>query len=87
VTFSGRLKGGNVPSGGKLVAMEVLVRGTWQPFANVRTDANGGWHVAHTFTTVAGRARFEFRLAIPHEDTYPFATGRSKRLVVVVSGL
>ncbi|MCW3066397.1 MAG: hypothetical protein JWN32_3569, partial [Solirubrobacterales bacterium] len=87
VLFRGRLRGDRVPPGGKLVALEAWVRGLWQPIANVRTDARGRWHAAHTFTTVAGRARFRFRLAIPRDALYPYAAGSSRPVNVVVEGL
>jgi hypothetical protein len=87
VTFTGRLKGGNVPAGGKLVILEAWVRGVWQPIAQMRTTTNGRWHAQHTFTTVAGRAQFRFRLSIPHDNLYPFASGNSGRINVVVEGL
>jgi hypothetical protein len=87
VVFRGRLRGGHVPPGGKLVAVEAWVRGVWQPIANVRTDARGSWHASHTFTTVAGRARFRFRLSIPHDALYPFTAGTSRPISVVVRGL
>jgi hypothetical protein len=86
VIFRGRLKGGQVPPGGKLVALEAWVRGVWQPIANVRTTPSGAWRASHTFATVAGRARFRFRVAIPHDALYPFAPGASRPVSVVVQG-
>jgi hypothetical protein len=85
--FHGRLRGDHVPPGGKLVALEAWVRGVWQPIANVRTDARGSWRASHTFTTVGGRARFRFRLSIPHDALYPFAAGASRPVDVIVRGL
>ena len=85
--FRGRLKGGHLPPGGKLVALQAWVRGVWQPIANVRTDPRGSWHASHTFTTVADRASFRFRLEIPHDALYPFAAGSSRPVDVVVRGL
>jgi hypothetical protein len=75
-----------VPPGGKLVALEAWVRGVWQPIANVRTTASGAWRASHTFATVAGRARFRFRVAIPHDALYPFAPAASRPVSVVVQG-
>lgn len=86
VVVRGRLKGGHLPPGGKLVSLEAWVRGGWQPIANVRTTPSGAWRASHTFATVAGRARFRFRVAIPHDALYPFAPGASRPVSVVVQG-
>jgi hypothetical protein len=86
VIFSGRLRGGELPERGKLVILEAWVRGVWQPIAQMRTQSDGRWHASHTFATVAGSARFRFRLSIPHDDAYPFAAGVSRPISVVVRG-
>lgn len=86
VRFFGRLQGGHVPAGGKLVQLQVLVNGKWQVFANPRTDKHGRWMYRYRFTGRYRAARFAFRLGVPRDPAYPFATGRSAALRVRVRG-
>lgn len=84
--FEGRLKGGYVPSTGKLVEMQVLLRERWQTFTTLTTDANGRWRYRYRFTGTRGRITYTFRAKIPGEATYPFVAGTSRRVKVVVRG-
>jgi hypothetical protein len=87
VTFRGRLRGGWIPSGGVLVALQVYTRGQWRTFAEPRAGTDGRWSYQYRFETVRGRARFDFRAMIPRQFGYPFATGGSRTVRVSVVGL
>ena len=50
VTFTGRIRGEAVPSGGKLLQLQVFSRGSWLTFATPRTDARGRWQHDYRFT-------------------------------------
>lgn len=86
VRFSGQLAGGGVPAGGKLLELQVRLRGTWRTFATLHTDARGTWHYAYRFVASRGRLVYLFRAHVPREATYPYADGSSHRAKVTVSG-
>ena len=81
VRFSGTLRGGHVPAG-KLVQLQVRVRGRWQTFANPHARRDGSWTYVYKFT--GGTGRYVFRARIPSQSGYPFATGTTERTVVHV---
>jgi hypothetical protein len=87
VTFRGRLKGGFVPPGGVLVALQVYTRGQWRTFAEPRAGVNGRWSYQYRFETVSGRASFRFRASVQRQFGYPFAAGGSRTVRVNVRGL
>jgi hypothetical protein len=84
--FQGRLKGGFVPSAGKLLELQVLIRRRWQTFTTLRTDATGHWAFDYRFTGTRGRVTYTFRARIPGEATYPYVAGASRRVKIVVRG-
>jgi hypothetical protein len=81
VRFSGTLRGGHVPAG-KLVQLQVRVRGRWQTFANPHAKTNGGWTFVYKFT--GGTGRYVFRARIPSQAGYPFVTGKTSTATVRV---
>jgi hypothetical protein len=87
VRFHGRIKTGRIPSQGKLVEMQVWIRGTWRTFATTRANRRGGWSYAYRFDGTRGRQIYRFRASVPREAGYPFATGRSRVVRVHVSGV
>ncbi len=87
VTFRGRLKGGPVPAGGKLVEVQVWARGRWRTFATARAGADGRWSYQYRFDATRGRIRYRFRARIRREATYPYHAGTSRRVRVTVQGL
>lgn len=87
VRLSGRLRGRHVPRGGVLVVPEVFFRGRWQPFATVRTSAQGRWARRYTFKATTGRVKYPFRVLVPAAANYPYVTGASRAVHVVVQGL
>ncbi len=86
VHFSGQVRSVPVPAAGKLVEMQVVLSGRWQTFRTVRTDPEGAWRVDYRFRRSCGRVRFRFRARLPAEAGYPFATGRTSPVPVVVRG-
>jgi hypothetical protein len=78
IYFSGRLRGGPVPTGGKLLVLEARSPGgTWLEFDVVRSDARGRFHASYRFK-FPGPADYQFRALCEAEADYPFATGASK---------
>lgn len=86
VKLSGRLRGGQIPPAGALLELQVHTRGSWRPFATLRTNRRGRWKYAYRFETVAGTARFRFRARLRKQPTYPF-TAKSRAIGVRVRGL
>jgi hypothetical protein len=77
IYFSGHLRGGPVPSGGKLLVLEARSPGgSWLEFDVVRSDAKGRYHASYRFK-FAGPAKYQFRVLCEAEADYPFATGSS----------
>jgi hypothetical protein len=81
VRFSGTLRGGYVPAG-KIVQLQVRVRGRWQTFATPHAKGNGGWTYVYKFT--GGIGRYVFRARIPSQASYPFVTGHTTSTTVHV---
>jgi hypothetical protein len=87
VHFRGHLLGGDVPPTGKLIALQVLLRGHWHTFATSRTDATGHWRYEYRFDGTRGTQAYRFRAAVPQEVGYPFGAGTSRTITVHVRGL
>ena len=49
VAFTGALRAGPVPDGGKLIDLQAHYRGRWRTFATPRTDAAGRWSYPYRF--------------------------------------
>ena len=78
IYFSGHLRGGPVPSGGKLLVLEARSPGgSWLEFDVVRSDAHGRYHASYRFK-FPGPAKYQFRVLCEAEADYPFATGSSR---------
>ena len=86
VVFSGRVRSLPIPATGKLVQVEVLLSGGWQTFRTARTDANGRWRVRYRFGRTGATQWYRFRVQLPREAGYPFATGASRSIRVRVRG-
>ena len=86
VTFSGRLLGRPLPEGGKLVDLQVKLRGRWRTFAAPRADSRGRWSYAYRFEATRGRVRYSFRARIRRETAYPYELGHSRTVRVTVRG-
>lgn len=86
VRFTGKLLGGHIPAGGKLVQLQALVNGHWQVFANPRANSHGRWQHLYRFSGNYRNARLAFRVRIPRDPSYPFAVGTSLVARVSVRG-
>jgi hypothetical protein len=78
IYFDGRLRGGPVPAGGKLLVLEARSPGgAWLEFDVVRSDTRGRFHASYRFK-FPGPADYQFRALCEAEADYPFATGASR---------
>ncbi len=87
MTLRGRLRGARIPPEGKLVELQVLLRGRFRTFATTRAAGDGRWSYDYRFDGTRGRQVYRFRARIPRESNYPFGTGRSAIARVRVRGL
>jgi hypothetical protein len=77
ISFTGRLRGGPIPAGGKQLVLEARSPGSgWIEFKVVRTDAHGRYHAYYRFK-FAGPADYRFRVRSEAESDFPFAAGSS----------
>lgn len=77
IEFSGRLRGGPVPRGGKLLVLEARSPGgAWLEFDVVRSDGHGRFRASYRFK-FPGPAAYQFRVVCEAEADYPYATGAS----------
>ena len=86
VTFSGRLLGRPLPDGGKLVDLQVKLRGRWRTFAAPRADSAGRWSYLYRFEATRGLVSYSFRARIRREAAYPYELGHSRTVRVTVRG-
>jgi hypothetical protein len=86
VIFSGRLAGRPLPEGGKLVDLQVKLRGRWRTFAAPRAGSGGRWSYAYRFEATRGLVVYRFRARIRREAAYPYELGHSRTVRVVVRG-
>ncbi len=83
IRFSGRLRGGPIPKGGKLLVLEARSPGGgWLEFDVIRSDARGRYHARYRFK-FPGPADYQFRVLCEAEADYPFATGSSNVVGVI----
>lgn len=87
VRFHGRIRTGRIPEHGKLVEVQVWVRGKWRTFATTRAGRRGTWAYAYRFDGTRGNQTYRFRAKVPPETGYPFATGHSRIARVRVHGI
>jgi hypothetical protein len=84
VRFSGKLRGGYVPTGGKLVELQAHERGRWRSITTLRTNAKGAFRYRYRFSFRAAGTTFPVRVRVRRDDSYPFALGTSKSVRVRV---
>ena len=84
VTFSGRITTGPVPSRGKLLLLQVVLRGHWRTFRQLRSGADGRWSARYRFTETTASTRYRFRVVVPAEAGYPYSTARGPTISVRV---
>jgi hypothetical protein len=83
--ISGRVLGGYIPAGSKLLRLDIGVVGLSkiQGIPNIAPD--GRFAVNYTFNPAgSGVVRFWFRVSTLREAGYPFSPGRSRRVTVTV---
>ena len=86
VRFSGRVITRPLPAKGKLIEMQAHFRGRWRTFSTVRAGPGGRWRFPYRFGGTVGRVTYRFRARLPAEGGYPFISGNSRVVEVVVLG-
>jgi hypothetical protein len=87
VTLRGTVKGRPIPHTGKLVILQARIPGGWRTFGTARAHAESGrWAYRYTFTQTPTTSRYRFRVLVPQEEGFPFTTGSSPLLQLVVRG-
>lgn len=82
IHFSGRLRGGPVPAGGKQLVLEARSSGGhWIEFDVIRSDAHGALHASYRFR-FPGPIVYSFRVLCGYEADYPYLAGASNVVVV-----
>ena len=85
VVLRGTLKG-PIPATGKLLTLQARIPGGWRTFGTPRARAKDGrWSYRYRFTRTPTSSRYTFRVVVPQEAAFPYVTGVSRRLDVVVS--
>jgi hypothetical protein len=88
IVLRGRVLGRPLPAVGKLVQLQAYSRGRWLTFATPRASAaSGRWSYRYRFTATRGTVRYRFRTRVPEEAGFPFASGTSRSIHVLVRGL
>jgi hypothetical protein len=78
IRFSGVLRGGPIPPGGKQLVLQAASPGSsWRTFEAVSTDRRGRYRASYRFR-YPGPASYRFRAVSPAEADFPFATGGSR---------
>jgi hypothetical protein len=82
IRFSGRLRGGPLPPGGKQLVLEARSPGgPWIEFHVIHTRAHGRFGFRYRFR-LPGPARYQFRVRSEAEADFPFAAGSSNAVGV-----
>ncbi len=84
--FRGRVRGGSIPRGGKLVEIQAHFRGRWRTISTARTRRGGRWRFVYVFRGAGRAATYRLRARVPAETGYPFASGTSQPVRVTVRG-
>lgn len=87
IRLHGTLRGASIPTGGKLVEIQVKIRGRYRTFATTRTNRGGRWRYDYRFDGTRGTQNYRMRVRIPSEANYPYQPGGSKAIRVTVRGL
>lgn len=88
VTFSGKVHTQPIPPYGKLVELQVWLSTRWQTFRTITSDPHGRWKFRYRFQFVRSPAAtpFRFRIKLAREAAYPYDTGLTRPIVVLVRG-
>jgi hypothetical protein len=83
INFNGRVLGGAIPRGGKLIILEGRTPETrWIQFDVVRTNPHGAFHASYRFH-LPGPLSYTFRVVSQYEADYPFLAGSSNIVEVL----
>jgi hypothetical protein len=82
--FVGRITTGPVIRR-KTVYLQVVVRGRWRTFDTTRADSKGRWRLRYRFTATRRPTVYRFRAVVPTEHAFPWATGHSRAVRVLVT--
>ena len=85
VRFGGRLLGGRLVAGGKLVELQARISSGWRTFATLRTDRRGRYGYVHRFASTSGGRTFWVRLRVRREPAYPYERATTRPLGVHVA--
>ena len=80
ITFRGQvgLFRARVPAAGKLVQIQYLDGRTWRPAVKLgRTNRRGRFAIRYRFRRISRPTRIHFRILVPAEGGWPYATGAS----------
>ncbi len=69
----------------KSVYLQALVRGQWRTFGTTRADANGRWRLRYRFSATRRLITYRFRAVVPAEHGFPWSTGHSRVVRVLVA--
>jgi hypothetical protein len=69
----------------KVVYLQVVVRGKWRTFDTTRADSKGRWGLRYRFTATRRPTVYRFRAVVPTEHGFPWATGHSRAVGVLVT--
>jgi hypothetical protein len=88
VRFSGRVVSGPQPATGVLVALQARVSPRrWITFRLTRASGRSGrFRASYRFSATQGTYAYRFRAVVKPQPGYPFATGRSNTVRVLVRG-
>jgi hypothetical protein len=74
-----------IPAAGKLVQIQYLDGRRWRPAVKLgRTNARGGFAIRYRFRRISRPTRIHFRILVPAEGGWPYATGWSPTRVAHV---
>jgi hypothetical protein len=83
VTFSGRLRGGPYRKDASLILYALAGRGRI-PVTSLRANSQGRFSFRYRFRTVTSPTRFRFEVQVESRPSYPYASGRSNTVSVLV---
>lgn len=77
IVFTGVLRGGPIPAGGKQLMLQARAPGAaWRTFQALSTDRHGRYRTTYRFR-LPGPITYRFRAVSRQEADFPFATGTS----------
>jgi hypothetical protein len=74
-----------LPAAGKLIQIQYLDGRKWRPAVKLgHTNARGRFRIRYRFRRISRPTRIYFRILVPAEGGWPYATGASKVRVAYV---